>query len=66
MKRFFLGIIIGAVITHYAEERKKKMAIDKIMAAGEAVGEVGGAVTDVVKSAADNIAGTSDTPSSEA
>lgn len=56
MKRFILGMIVGAVVWHFAEERKKKMAIDDLKEAGNAAAEAGASVADAVKSAGSNMA----------
>ena len=38
MYKFILGLIAGAALCHFAEDRKKKKAVDDIKAAGAAVG----------------------------
>jgi hypothetical protein len=55
MKKFLLGLILGAVIVRFAEERKKKMLTEELVVAGDAIAEAAGTVVDVVKSAADGV-----------
>ena len=51
MKKFLLGLILGAVIVRFSEERKKKMLTEELVVAGDAVAEAAGTAVDVVKSA---------------
>ena len=53
MYKFFLGLIAGAALCHFAEERKKKKAVDDIKAAGAAVGEAAKSTAEAVKSTAE-------------
>lgn len=61
MKRFILGFIVGVVVCHYAEERKKKMLADDLKATGDAVAKAAGSSVDVVSSAMANATGASPT-----
>lgn len=56
MKRFLLGVVVGAVLYHFADKRKTKMATEDLKEAGMAVAEAGASVADAVKSAGENIA----------